>query len=169
MSRREDSHVYSSTAHPRHRNHTAVSAANYCMFVDMTNMIIHGTSELSVVKKIIYPLVRDAQGCKKDVSNGHQYENSKHLEYDEMQCKTEVTKTLRTGLSSQNGFQKLLKIQPQGIQMASKIHSGGVPGGQIEEKTFLKASRTPQGPLLGNHLGLQNRFKPVVEALSRRK
>ena len=47
--------------------------------------------------------------------------------------------------------------------MGSKIHSGGVLGGQAEKKTFFNASRTPQGPLLGNHLGGQNRSKPVPE------
>ena len=47
-------------------------------------------------KKVIYPLVRDAQACKKHISNGYQYKNSMHLEQDEMQCKTEVTNTLRT-------------------------------------------------------------------------
>ena len=38
-------------------------------------------------------------------------------------------------------------------------------GGQAEKKTFLEASRTPQGPLLGSHLGGQNRSEAVVEAL----
>ena len=52
--------------------------------------------------------------------------------------------------------------------MGSKIHSGGVLGGQAEKKTFFNASRTPQGPLLGNHLGGQNRSKPVQEVLPRR-
>ena len=31
--------------------------------------------------------------------------------------------------------------------MASRIHPGGLVGGQIEKKTFLKASRTPRGRL----------------------
>ena len=52
--------------------------------------------------------------------------------------------------------------------MASKIHSGGVLGGQAEEKMFFNAARTPQGPLLGNHLGSQNRSKPVPEGFPRR-
>ena len=33
---------------------------------------------------------------------------------------------------------------------------------------FLKASRTPQGPVLGGHLGVQNPSKPVLEALPTR-
>ena len=33
--------------------------------------------------------------------------------------------------------------------MVSKIHSGGLLGGQAEKITFLKASRIPQGPILG--------------------
>ena len=52
--------------------------------------------------------------------------------------------------------------------MASKIHAGGLLGGQAEKNTFLKASRTPQGPLLGGYLGAQNRSKAVMEALPRR-
>ena len=52
--------------------------------------------------------------------------------------------------------------------MASKIHSGGLLGGQAEKKTFLKASRTPQGPPLGGYLGVQNRSKAVMEALPTR-
>ena len=53
-------------------------------------------TDLKWQKKVIYPLIRDAQACKKDVANGYQYKNSQHLEHDEMQCKTEVTNTLRT-------------------------------------------------------------------------
>ena len=44
-------------------------------------------------KKVIYPLAKDAQVCKKDVSTGHQYKNRKHLEHDRMQCETDVTNT----------------------------------------------------------------------------
>ena len=58
--RREDFHVYTSTTHHRHRNHTAVSDAKYCMFVDMANMMIHGTSELEVGKTSNLPF---GQGC----------------------------------------------------------------------------------------------------------
>ena len=47
-------------------------------------------------KKVIYPLVRGAEACKKDTSSGYQYRNSMHVELGEMQCKTEVTNTLRT-------------------------------------------------------------------------
>ena len=115
MSRREDFHVYSSTTHHRHRNHTAVSDAKYCMSVDMANVRIQGTSEVEeVAKKIIYRLVRDTQNCKKDVLNGYHCEHSKHLEQDEMKSKTEVKKTLRTKFSNQNYFQKTFKIQHQG-------------------------------------------------------
>ena len=49
-------------------------------------------------KKVIYPLSRDAQACKKDVSNGYQYKNWKHFKRDGMQCKTQVTNTNRTEL-----------------------------------------------------------------------
>ena len=49
--------------------------------------------------------------------------------------------------------------------MASKIHSGGLLGGQAENNKFLKASRTPQAPPLGGYLGGQNRSKAVMEAL----
>ena len=52
--------------------------------------------------------------------------------------------------------------------MASKIQSGGLLGGQAEKNTFLKASRTPQGPLLGGYLGAQNRYKAIIEAFPRR-
>ena len=51
--------------------------------------------------------------------------------------------------------------------MASKIHSGGLLGGQAEKKSFFNASRTPQGPLLGSHLGVQNRSRPLPEAFLR--
>ena len=52
--------------------------------------------------------------------------------------------------------------------MAAKIHSGGLPRGQVEEKTFLKASRTPQGPPLGGYWAAQSRSKAVMEALPTR-
>ena len=45
--------------------------------------------------------------------------------------------------------------------MASKIHSGGVLGGEAEKNTLFNASRTPQGLLLMSHLGVQNRSKRV--------
>ena len=51
------------------------------------------------------------------------------------------------------------------VQMPPKTYSGGLLGGQAEQKTFLKASRTPQGPLLGGHLGVQNRSEALMEAL----
>ena len=74
-----------------------MSEAKYCMSVDMADMRINGTAEVvEVGKKKIYPLVRDAQACKKDVSNEYQHENPKHSARDEMTCKTEVKKTLRT-------------------------------------------------------------------------
>ena len=59
-------------------------------------------------------------------------------------------------------------MQLQGIQMVSKIYSGGLLGGQAEKNTFLKSSSMPQGPLLGGYLGAQNRCKAVMEALPRR-
>ena len=77
-----------------------MSDAKYCTFVDIADMMIHGTSDLEVGKKVIYRLVKDAQDCKKDISNGYQYENSMHLEHDDIQCRTEVTNTLRTRFSS---------------------------------------------------------------------
>ena len=49
-----------STSHHRHRNHTAVSDAKYCMFVDIADMMIHGTSDLEVGKKSNLPF---GQGC----------------------------------------------------------------------------------------------------------
>ena len=52
--------------------------------------------------------------------------------------------------------------------MASKIHAASLQGGQVEKKTFLKASRTPQGPPLGGYLGVQNRSKAAMEALPTR-
>ena len=61
MSRREGFHAHSSTTSRKHRNHTAVSDAKYCMSVDMANVMIDATSELEVVKTVIYLLVSDAQ------------------------------------------------------------------------------------------------------------
>ena len=52
--------------------------------------------------------------------------------------------------------------------MASKIHSGGLLGGQAEKITFLKASRTAQGPLLGGHLGVHFLSEAVIEGLPTR-
>ena len=83
-----------------------MSDAKYCMFVDMADVTIHGTSELEVGKKLIYRLIKDAQDCQKDVSNGYQYENSTHLEHDDAQCKTEVTNARRTRFSNGNDLQK---------------------------------------------------------------
>ena len=119
MSRREDFHVYSSTTHHEHRNHTAVSGAEYCMFVDMANTMIHmAHRNWQWGKRVIYPLVRDAPDCKKDVSNGYQYKTSTHWDHDEMQCETEVTNTLRAQLVK-------LKIPPDIIQNpAPKIPNG---------------------------------------------
>ena len=62
----------------------------------------------------------------------------------------------------------MFKSKPQGIQMAPKIRSGGLLGGQVRKNTFLMASRRPQGPLLGGHLGVENRSKLVLEAFPRR-
>ena len=45
---RKDFYVYSSTTYHRHRNHTAVSDAKCCMYVDMADTMIHGTSEFQV-------------------------------------------------------------------------------------------------------------------------
>ena len=70
------------------------------MCVDMANMMIHGTSELEVAKKVICLLVMDAQDYKKDASNGYQSKQSKRLQHDEVQCKTEETNTSRTELST---------------------------------------------------------------------
>ena len=53
--------------------------------------------------------------------------------------------------------------------MPSKIHSGGILGGQAEKESFFNASRTPQGLLLGSHLGVQNRSEGVLEAFPKRK
>ena len=113
-------------------------------------------------------MVSDAQDCEKDVSNGDQHKKSEHLKQDETRCKTEDTNKLRIELSSYNCFQKYFKIQPQGVQMASKTYSGGDLGGHAEEKPLFNASTTPQGPLLGSHLGVENRAKRVLEALRRR-
>ena len=113
-------------------------------------------------------MVSDAQDCEKDVWNGYQHKKSEHLKQDEAQCKTEETNTLRIELSSYTCFEKLLKIQPEGVQMASQNHSGGDLGGHAEEKPFFNASTTPQGPLLGSHLGIQKRSEPVPEVFPRR-
>ena len=72
---------------------------------------------------------------------------------------------LRTYFWNQNEIKQLFEIQLQEIQMASKIHSGNLQRGQAKKKTFLKTSKTPQGPPLGNHLGIQNHSKPITEAL----
>ena len=66
-------------------------------------MMSLGASKLEVEKKrrLIYPLVTEPQtASKRDVSNEYQEQKSKHFEHDEMQCKTEVTNTLRTEFSS---------------------------------------------------------------------
>ena len=60
------------------------------------------------------------------------------------------------------------KNHSEEVQMGSKNHSGGVQGGQAEMKTIFDASRTPHGPLLGGHLGVQNRSKPVQDTFPRR-
>ena len=51
--------------------------------------------------------------------------------------------------------------------MAPKIHSAGLPGGQVRKKTVLMASRTPQGPLLGGHLGVENHSKTRPGSVSK--
>ena len=51
-----------------------MSDAKCCMFVDMASMMIQCTSESEEERKIkIYPLAKDAQDCKKDISNGYQF------------------------------------------------------------------------------------------------
>ena len=55
-----------------HRSHTAVSDAKYCISGDMANVMMDGASELEMGKTITYPLLCEAQDCKKDVSNGYQ-------------------------------------------------------------------------------------------------
>ena len=76
---------------------------------------------------------------------------------------------LGTQFWNQNGIKQLSKNEPPGIQMAPKINYGGLTGGQAEEETFLKPSGTPPGPHLGSHVGIQNRSKPITEALPKRK
>ena len=46
--------------HHRHGNHTGVTAARYCMFVDMADTVIHGTTEVTAGKKSNPPC---GQGC----------------------------------------------------------------------------------------------------------
>ena len=97
MSKREDFHVYSSTTHHRHRNHAAVweTPSIACLWTWLIwGFMAHRKW------KLIYASVKDAQDCKKDVSNGYQYKRSMHWKHDERQCKTEVTNTLRIRLSS---------------------------------------------------------------------
>ena len=75
-------------------------AAKCCASMDMADTMIHGMSELEVGEKVIYPVVSDAQDCEKDVSSGYQHKNSRHLKQDAMQCKAQVTNTLRIKFSS---------------------------------------------------------------------
>ena len=61
-------------------------------------------------------------------------------------------------------FQNRAPRGPNGFQNSL----GGLLRGQAGKKTFLKASRMPQGPLWGGHLGGQNPSKPVPEAFPTR-
>ena len=62
------------------------------------------------------------------------------------------------------------KIQPQGVQVASKIYSGGAQRSQVAKKRLLKASGTHADASqlsLGGHLGGLSLSKPVREALQK--
>ena len=50
---------------------------------------------LEVLKKGNLPVGQGCQSLPERCLEGYQYKNSMHLEHDEMQCKTEMTNTLR--------------------------------------------------------------------------
>ena len=77
-------------------------------------------------------------------------------------------KNASDSILKQKFVKTLSKIEPQGVQMGPKFNYGGLTGGQAEEETFLKPSRTPQGPVLGNHLGVENCSTAGMEALPTR-
>ena len=84
-----------------HRSHTAVSDAKYCMSGDMVNVMIDGTSELEMGKNNNLPFgLRGARLQERCLEWIPRFRTSMHLEFDEMQCKAEVTNTRRIKLSS---------------------------------------------------------------------
>ena len=168
MSKREDFHVYSSTTHHRHRNHTAVSGAKYCMSVDMANMMIHGTSELEVGKKSNLPF---GQGNPRLQERCLEWIPIKKI--NAFEARRNAIQNWSDNHMSDSIFN--LKSSPKVVQNPAPRGPIGLqnpfrrpPGGQAEEKSFFDTSRTPQGPLLGSHLGVQNRSKRVLEAFPRR-
>ena len=56
----------------------------------------HSTHGVEVRKESNLPVGQGCPSLPERCLEGYQYKNSMHLEHDEMQCKTEVTNTLRT-------------------------------------------------------------------------
>ena len=59
-------------------------------------------------------------------------------------CVKTRSKLLETEFGSGNGVQDWSKIQPQEVQVAPKMKSGGFQRGRAERKRLLKAPGTPQ-------------------------
>ena len=84
-----------------HRGHTAASDAKYGISGDMANVMIDGASELEMGKKNNLPFgLRGARLQERCLEWISRFRTSMHLEFDEMQCKAEVTNTRRIKLSS---------------------------------------------------------------------
>ena len=84
-----------------HRGHTAASDAKYGISGDMANVMIDGASELEMGKNNNLPFgLRGARLQERCLEWIPRFRTSMHLEFDEMQCKAEVTNTRRIKLSS---------------------------------------------------------------------
>ena len=84
-----------------HRGHTAASDAKYGISGDMANVMIDGASELEMGKNNNLPFgLRGARLQERCLEWIPRFRTSMHLEFDEMQCKAEVTNTCRIKLLS---------------------------------------------------------------------
>ena len=84
-----------------HRGHTAASDAKYDISGDMANVMIDGASELEMGRNNNLPFdLRGARLQERCLEWTPRSRTPMKLEFDEKQCKAEVTNTRRIKLSS---------------------------------------------------------------------
>ena len=74
----------------------------------------HSTHGVEVRKESNLPVGQGCPSLPERCLEGYQYKNSMHLEHDEMQCKTEVTNTLRPNFETRISLKIVQNPAPRG-------------------------------------------------------